>query len=125
MAIAFTPKRGQILICDFDMAGVLPEMRKVRRVVVVSHRSSNRAGRLVAVPFSATRPQRHSPSHVHFQAGSYASFRVPVWAICDCIAHVSFRRLDRVFCHGRFLAETMTDADLRRIATGIRHALAL
>ena len=40
--IAFVPQRGQILICDFDVAGVVPpEMRKTRRVVVVSPRAHN------------------------------------------------------------------------------------
>lgn len=125
MAIAFTPKRGQVLICDFDVAGVPPEMRKKRRVVVDSHRSSNRAGRVVAVPFSATAPIRHSPSYVPFAAGSYISFRVPVWAICDCIAHVSFRRLDRVFHNGKFVSERLTDADMLRIAAGLKHALGI
>ena len=37
--IPFVPQRGQILMCDFDMAGVVPpEMRKKRRVAVISPR---------------------------------------------------------------------------------------
>jgi uncharacterized protein YifN (PemK superfamily) len=125
MAFTFTPSRGQILICDFDMAGVLPEMRKVRRVVVVSNRSQNSARRLIVVPFSGTPPLAPLPSHVPFAAHSYRSFGVPVWAICDCVAHVSFLRLDRVSYRGRFLTESMRSDDLLRIETGLKHALGI
>jgi uncharacterized protein YifN (PemK superfamily) len=122
--ITFTPKRAHILICDFDMACVPPEMRKVRRVVVLSNRSSNKSGRAVVVPFSGTAPRIDLPSHVPFAASSYRSFGVPVWAICDCIAHVSFRRLDRVFNRGAFLAaEALRDDDMARIEVGLRHTL--
>jgi uncharacterized protein YifN (PemK superfamily) len=37
----FTPLRGHILMCDYDMARVPPEMEKVRRAVVVSPHSHN------------------------------------------------------------------------------------
>jgi uncharacterized protein YifN (PemK superfamily) len=31
MTINFVPERGRILMCDYDMARVPPEMEKVRR----------------------------------------------------------------------------------------------
>ena len=125
MAITFTPSRGQLLICDFDMACVPPEMRKIRRVVVMSHRSHNSSGRLIVVPFSATVPSRILPSHIPVQAGAYLSFGLSVWAICDCVAHVSFRRLDRVFHSGRFISESLVAPDMQRIEGGLRHALGI
>jgi len=39
MAINFVPRRGLVLICDYDVARVHPEMNKSRRVVVISPRS--------------------------------------------------------------------------------------
>jgi hypothetical protein len=37
-AINFVPERGRLLMCDYDMARVPPEMEKVRRVVVARTR---------------------------------------------------------------------------------------
>lgn len=123
--ISFIPERGHILLCDFDMATVPPEMRKVRRVVVMSPRSYNRAGRCVVVPFSATPSRQPNMAHVSFEAGSYRSLSVPVWAICDAITHVSFARLDRVNVGGRFMAETMTLEHLALIEVATKHALGM
>jgi uncharacterized protein YifN (PemK superfamily) len=123
MPIRFTPSRGQILLCDFEMAWVPPEMRKKRRVVVVSNRSHNSAGRLIVVPFSATPPAKPTPTQVHVSAASYESFGFD--AVCDCIAHVSFRRLDRVFHGGRFIVEALSAADIQRVEEGLKHAIGL
>lgn len=131
MPIAFVPQRGQILICDFDMAGVVPpEMRKVRRVVVISPRSHNRRhginpGRCLVVPFSASEPAVVTTAEVPFQAGVYASLAVPTWAICSALASVSHARLDRVAARRSFLNERLMDADLGRVEDGLRHALGL
>lgn len=128
--IMFAPKRGAILMCDFDMATVPPEMRKRRRVVVVSPRSYNRphrsaAGKCIVVPLSATEPRELRASHVSFPVGAYASFTVSVWAICEMVAHVSHARLDRVASGQRFLSEQMAPADIERIERGLRHALGM
>jgi uncharacterized protein YifN (PemK superfamily) len=123
--ITFVPERGQILLCDFDLANVAPEMRKRRRVTVVSPRSYNKARRCVVVPFSATAPFFETPAHVAFSPDQYRSLTIPTWAICDAIAHVSFARLDRVNVSGRFMSEMLSDADLIRIETGLCHALGI
>lgn len=123
--IRFTPERGQILLCDYDMAGVPPEMRKTRRVVVVSPRSYNSAGRCVVVPFSATRPHTMEPSHIPFESMTYKALTVQTWAICDTVSHVSFGRLDRVKVGKTFLRETLSVDDMARIEHGLRHALGM
>lgn len=123
--ITFVPERGHILLCDFDMANVAPEMRKKRRVVVVSPRSYNKARRCVVVPFSATEPKMILSSHVPFAAGAYASLTVPTWAICDTVSHVSFARLDRVKSGRNYLSEMLNDEDLAKIALGLQHTLGL
>ena len=127
--ITFVPQRGQILLCDFDMAGVVPpEMRKKRRVVVVSPRSHNRRhgakpGRCIVVPFSASTPPAHTPAEVPFSAGVYDSLTVPTWAICGAVSSVSHERLDRVAFGTRFLSEQLTSLDLRRVEVGLLHAI--
>ena len=129
MPIAFVPQRGQILMCDFDMAGVVPpEMRKKRRAVVISPRSHNRRhgkrpGRCIVVPFSASEPAIVTPAEVLFPAGVYRSLTVPTWAICSAMASVSHTRLDRVAVGREFLSESLKPADVARVEDGIRHAL--
>ena len=129
--ITFVPQRGQILICDFDMAGVVPpEMRKRRRVVVVSPRSHNRRhgerpGRCLVVPFSASMPTVLTAVEVPFSADVYRSLTVPTWAICSAVESVSHARLDRVASGAVFLSERLTEDDMLRVATGLHHALGL
>lgn len=128
--IRFAPRRGQILMCDFDMATVPPEMRKKRRVVILSPKTLNgphglRPGKCVVVPFSATVPHRILPCHIPFPVGSYASLTIDVWAICEAIAHVSHARLDRVAVGSDFISEEMAEADVKRVVAGVSYALAL
>lgn len=129
--ITFVPQRGQILMCDFDMAGVVPpEMRKKRRVVVVSPRSHNRRhgvrpGRCLVVPFSASEPAMMTAAEVPFPDGVYRSLTVPTWAICSAAASVSHARLDRVAVGTAFLSEHLSAVDLERVEAGLRHALGL
>ena len=131
MAITFVPSRGQILICDFDMTGCAPpEMRKRRRVAIVSPRSHNRRhghrpGRCLVVPFSATPPRHPTPADVHFLSGIYASLTVPTWAICSAVASVSHDRLDRVAVGRAFLSETLSSDDMTRFEVGLRYAMGL
>lgn len=107
------------------MGNVPPEMRKKRRVVVVSPRSHNRARRCVVVPFSATEPNDMMAAYVPFPVGSYRSSSVPTWAICNAVAHVSFARLDRVRVGREFVAEIVGAADMERVVRGLRHALGM
>ena len=84
--ITFSPKRGMILMCDFDMATVQPEMRKVRCVVVVLPQSYNRRhpnapGKCVVVPLSATEPRTVLVSRVAVPIEVYESLTKPTWAI--------------------------------------------
>ena len=129
--IPFVPQRGQILICDFDMAGVVPpEMRKRRRVVVVSPRSHNRRhgerpGRCLVVPFSASMPTVLTAAEVPFSADGYRSLTVPTWAICSAVESVSHARLDRVAFGRMFISEKLAEADILRLEAGLGHALGL
>jgi uncharacterized protein YifN (PemK superfamily) len=131
MAITFDPERGRILMCDYDMARVPPEMDKLRRVVVISPKSHNHRhgagpGRCVVIPFSATDPDRFlTPSDVPFPASRYRCLTVPTWAICSAVMSVSHDRLDRHFISKSYgySSERLTPADMARIEEGLRHAL--
>lgn len=130
MTIAFVPQRGQILMCDFSMAHVPPEMRKKRRVVVISPRSYNARhgqgpGRCIVVPFSASPPKTLKPTDIAFPAGIYRSLTVDTWAICEAVMNISHARLDRVATGQRFLSESVSPGDMARIEVGLRHALGL
>ena len=131
MAINFVPERGRILLCDYDMARVPPEMEKTRRVVVVSPRSYNgrhgrQPGRCVVVPFSATDPGEWlTPSDVPFPANRYFCLTVQTWAICSAVMSVSHDRLDRHFISRvrGYSTELLSSVDMARIDEGLRHAL--
>ncbi|PZM17107.1 type II toxin-antitoxin system PemK/MazF family toxin [Rhizobium tubonense] len=131
LLITFSPTRGLILMCNFDMATVPPEMRKIRRVVVVSPKSYNKRksmsvpGKCIVVPFSASQPRTQLASHVAIADKSYDSLTKQVWAICEMVTHVSHARLDRVASGRKFLSESMNANDLARIEDALRHSLGL
>ena len=131
MPINFVPERGRILMCNYRMARVDPEMDKERRVVVVSPRSYNERhgrdyGRSIVVPFSVTDPGRRlKPADVYFPAGRYNSLTRDTWAICGAVMCLSHARLDRVAAQGLYLQEILTPEDMVRIESGLRHAMGL
>lgn len=128
--IGFVPPRGRILLCDFDAGRVHPELNKCRRVVVVSPRSYNARhgsgpGRCLVVPFSSTAPKVVTPAYVPFDASTYRSLTEPTWAICESTRSVSHARLQMVFFKSAPLYESLSEADLERVAVGLRHALGI
>jgi uncharacterized protein YifN (PemK superfamily) len=106
MPITFTPQLGTVLMCDFGPNSMPPEMSKIRHVVVVSPRRKGGSGwgSCIVIPFSTVAPKAVEPYHYRIQANKYRFFRrdTDVWAKGDMVAHVSFSRLDRVFCDGRY-----------------------
>jgi len=116
MPITFTPQLGTVLMCDFGPNSTPPEMSKIRHVVVVSPRRRGRSGwgSCIVVPFSTVAPDAVEPYHHRIQANKYRFFRrdTEVWAKGDMVAHVSFSRLDRVFCDGRYCSPQLDLDDL-------------
>jgi len=126
MAIHFVPPRGRILICNYDLARIHPEIDKQRRTVVVSPRSYNRRhgnghGRCVVVPFSATEPNNLTPAFVEFPSDKYKSLTERTWLVCESIASVSHFRLSQVYSSGQPINENLDDDDMARVLTGISH----
>jgi mRNA interferase MazF len=98
MALPYYPKPGEILICDYGIAAILPEMVKRRPVVVVSPRLRRRPDLVTIVPLSTTAPEPVEPHHCALTLGTPLPppFDSPdMWAKCDMIATVSLARLDR------------------------------
>lgn len=95
MAIAFHPKAGAVLVCDFR-GYVKPEIIKTRPVVVISPNHLRRPGLVSVVPLSTTAPLDVEPYHYLLHGSPVpGSGAEAVWAKCDLVATVSLERLDR------------------------------
>lgn len=94
--LKFHPGYGCILMCDFSHQAV-PEMVKTRPVVVISRKAAN-SQLCTVVPLSSTEPDPKHPWHAKMTREKMpASLRgKECWAKCDCVATVSFARLDRI-----------------------------
>lgn len=131
MSINFAPKRGAILMCDFDMAYVDPEMRKIRQALVVSikgnnHRHALLPGTCTVIPFSTVRPSSVSLDDIHVLKGAYWSLSEECWLRCKMITTVSHSRLSLVVRnHRRHPSEFVSDAFLEKVEAGLRFALGL
>jgi uncharacterized protein YifN (PemK superfamily) len=130
MPITFTPRRSAILMCNFERSFVPPEMRKRRRVIVISPTAHNRwtannPGTCTVVPLSATAPYNADPRNVLIPIGRYASLTADVWSKCGMIATVSNSRLDRVLTRGTRQGEYANVTDMAAIEAAIAAALDL
>ena len=104
MALPFTPKPGEILMCAFAPVGAPHvhngEMVKTRPVIVVSRDLPGRGKAVTVVPVSMTQPNPIQAYHVEVDVGCFppplrakAGIR---WAICDQVCTVSRDRLDMI-----------------------------
>jgi mRNA interferase MazF len=127
--IAFHPRPGTILICDFSTGFQPPEMVKVRPVVVLSPR--RRTSDLVTVvPLSSTPPVPRLPWHVEMPADAYPPARGPMWAKCDVVVTVALTRLDRVRTRGPqgqrlYSAPVLASATFAALQACVKAALGL
>ncbi len=97
MAIKEHPPIGTVLICDFQTDFRLPEMIKVRPVIVISPKISGRPGLCTVVALSTTPPDPKMPFHAEI---SFTPNLPPpwgaekMWVKGDMIYAVGFHRLD-------------------------------
>ncbi|MGE7992276.1 type II toxin-antitoxin system PemK/MazF family toxin [Pseudomonas sp. NPDC089554] len=92
MPLKYQPKEASVLICDFS-GFTIPEMVKVRPVIVLRKHSHNRQ-LVTVVPLSTTEPECLARHHVALP--SYLpGAQVACWAKCDMLYTVSIARLDR------------------------------
>ncbi len=94
MAILFYPRMGQVFIADFSDLRV-PEMTKVRPVIVVSPRLPARSELVAVVPISLT-PPRGDLKYVFRLSRNYhpgEADDLPSWAKADMVMNIALRRL--------------------------------
>lgn len=131
MALPYFPRRGEVLVCDFDTGFQPPEMVKKRPVVVVSRKDSHNRKLCTVVPFSTTAPNPvHNWHHPlpHVQVPGLQAMNT-MWAKCDMVVTVSFDRLNKPYVktrHGRSFRELVLDnADMLAIDNCLRTYLSL
>lgn len=96
MGIRQPPEKGSILRCDFNGGFKVPEMVKVRPVVILSPEIQKRKGLCTVVSLSTTEPNPIMPYHAEI------TLPVPLpnclsqtaWIKGDMINTVGFHRLD-------------------------------
>jgi mRNA interferase MazF len=123
--LQFHPKAGTLLICDFR-GNIIPEIVKRRPVVVITPRLAHRDGLCTIVPLSSKPPRYPQPFHVQMSRDYLPGDKGPdeSWAKCDLVCSVSMKRLDRVKAGPRkFIAPTISEADLAAIRTGVLASL--
>ena len=125
MPLTFQPRPGTVVMCDF-VGNVLPEMVKVRPVVVVARNRGNRH-LVTVVPLSTTAPVTMAAHHHQLDANPLPGReKVTCWAKCDMISTVSLSRLDRYkVAPRRYVAPRLPTADLVAIKAAIAKALGL
>jgi uncharacterized protein YifN (PemK superfamily) len=99
MPIKEHPPVGTILICDFDTDFKLPEMVKVRPVVVISPKIAGRPGLCTVVALSTTPPNPKLPLHAEISKVPRLPFpwdAETMWVKGDMIYAIGFHRLDFV-----------------------------
>ena len=125
MPLLYQPKEGSVLICDFRGYEV-PEMIKVRPVVVIRKHKSN-SMLVTVVPLSTTAPDRLLDHHLELQ--SHLQGASPVcWAKCDMVATVSLSRLDRIRSRDRqgkriYVISQLETDEFYAIKVAVRSAL--
>ena len=131
MALPYFPRRGEVLICNFDTGFQAPEMIKKRPVVVVSSKPSHWRKLCTVIPFSTTQPEpiqawHHSLGHVVVPGLQAVD---TMWAKCDMVATVSFERLNKPYVksrHGRVFKELiLEEVDMQAIDACLRKYLSL
>lgn len=130
MSLPYHPRRGEVLICNFDGGFTPPEMVKCRPVVVVSDASSHGRGLCSVVPLSSTQPDRIMAWHHALPTLTVPGMQtVPRWAKCDMVATVAFRRLNAPYLRSRsgrrYINTYLPTADLEAVAACLRAYLAL
>ncbi len=121
----YQPRPGKVVICDYR-GFVVPEMIKVRPVVVIARNRKNR--RLVTVvPLSTTEPDSLEDYH-HALANNPLPGREAIgcWAKCDMLTTVSLGRLERYkIGRGQYAVPMLPADDFAAIRRAVAKALDL
>lgn len=125
MTMLYQPRPGNVVMCDYR-GFVVPEMVKVRPVVVIARNRRNR--RLVTVaPLSTTEPDRLEDHHHALARNPLPGReRISCWAKCDMLTTVSLGRLDRYKVgRGQYAVPMLPAADFVAIRRAVAKTLDL
>lgn len=128
MPLTFQPKEKSVLVCDFK-GFVVPEMVKVRPVIVIARNRLN-SQLVTVVPLSTTEPTPLSKFHHPFAVNPLPDKRtIACWAKCDMVTTVSLARLDRYkmrMPEGRkYVVPTISEDDFNAVRQAVVDALRL
>jgi len=112
-------------MCDFS-GFVVPEMVKVRPVVVLARNKENRQ-LVTIVPLSTTKPRTLKAHHHELAINPLPDKpHTSCWAKCDMVSTISLARLDRYkLGANRFVVPEIAHADFSAIRSGVALALDL
>lgn len=114
-------------MCSFSGFKV-PEMVKVRPVVVVSPRLPRRSEIVAVVPISLTEPMPLMPYQVRLSKNYHPAEAddLPCWAIADLVMNIGIYRLES-FKVGRrkWASPQMTGDDLTVVREAVLHGLGM
>ncbi len=121
--IQFHPRKGTIVICDFT-GNVVPEIVKKRPVVVITPRLPYRNHLATVVPLSTTPPEYNVPYVVKLSKNYLNPEDKAVYAKCDLLCSVSFRRLDRIkVARRKYITPQLNEEDFNAVINGVKAAL--
>ena len=115
-----------VLMCDFSDGFKVPEITKVRPVVVVSPHHMHHSELYTVVPFSTTRPHIIRQCHYYFEKNPLPNKEKPVWAKCDLVCTVARHRLDRIkLAKRKYVSCYIQDQELQAIRQCLRYVLGI
>lgn len=127
MALKYQPSPRSVVMCDFHGLNV-PEMVKLREVVVLSR---NKNPKLVTVvPISTTAPQKIEPYHFELSQNTRPNSQpVRVWVKADMVYTLSIERMELYQTKSRRqvrkLKVQVSQADFEGIRGAVAYALNL
>jgi len=123
--LRFQPRPRAVVMCDFS-GFIVPEMVKIRPVVVLARNKENHQ-LVTVVPLSTTRPHKLSIHHHELSTNPLPDKpHTPCWAKCDMVSTVSVMRLDRYRLGvNHFVVPEVSPEDFKNIRAGVASALDL
>jgi len=123
--LRFQPRPRAVVMCNFS-GFVVPEMVKIRPVVVLAKNRENH--KLVTViPLSTTEPHKIESHHHELSVNPLPDNpHVSCWAKCDMVYTVSIDRLDRYrLGANHYVVPEISIEDFTEIRCGVVSALGL
>lgn len=135
MPIQEHPATGTILVCDFTAGFKMPEMVKIRPVVVISPKIVARSGLCTVVPLSTVIPLKLMPYHYELQPLDPPLpppfDEGPNWIKGDMVVSVGFHRLNLIRMgkastgERRYRYEVLPPSEMKEIRTCVLRGLGL